>query len=119
MPEPSESMPRTIEARFRRTALTRVAKVDGAWGGLTPAGEILMALYSERLSLPESISYRVVEPDQIVQQSGDVQAPAIVRDVEIEAIMSISVAESLLSWLTEKIAEGKKHVPTFDPPAAI
>lgn len=109
MDERQERPEGTIDARFRRTALTRVAHIDGAWGGLTPSGDILMALYSERVSLPETTSYEVLSSGRAVQRPNEPAEMALLRDIELEAVMSVEVAQALVEWLTVKITEGRQY----------
>lgn len=107
MSDLEESIGTTIAAEFRRTALTRVVHVDGAWGGLTPSGHVLMALYSERSEMPESTLYDVGSDGSASQLDAPKTIGGITRDIEIEAIMSVLVAKSLVTWLENKIADAE------------
>ena len=82
----------------------RVIHVDGAFGGLAPSGNIHMALYSERQAIPT----RTVFPFE-----GDKLGPenlkkrevreSLVREVEVDVVLSIDQARALHKWLTGKI----------------
>lgn len=104
----TEEFPAVVSAEFRRTALTRVVHVDGAWGGLTPTGAISMALYSERTSIPTVLTYDLDSHGNPTQRGAvTLQALGVTRDIEIEAIMTVAVAKALNTWLAQKIIEAE------------
>lgn len=85
----------------------RVIHVDGAIGGLTPSRLVHAALYSERSAIPQRIVHEVA-PDGTLGARIDAQTLArtgIVREVEIDVIMSPEVAHNLGLWLLERSRE--------------
>jgi hypothetical protein len=100
----AETPSKEVRAEFRRSALCRVIHVDGAWGGATPNRNIYIGLYSERNREPDAITYDVAPTGQ-AKQRPLTPTNAILRDLEVEAIMSLEVAKSLLTWLTQKVQE--------------
>ncbi len=80
--------------------------MDGAIGSVSPNGQIHMSLYSERLPIPRRMVYELKENalgDEIEDQR--VTRDAIIREMDVDVIMTIDAAESLCTWLQNKIDE--------------
>ncbi len=95
-----------VTVRYTRSAFCRVIHADGAWGGLTPQGNIQMALYSEKVEIPELTTYEVL--GQAGSPMGSLREKQVVqrghnREVEVEVILSPAVAMSLRDWLQDKL----------------
>lgn len=85
----------------------RVVHVDGAIGGLTPSRFVHAALYSERPAIPQRIVHQVA-PDGTLGPRIDAQMLSrggIVREVEVDLIMSAEVAQNLGIWLLQRASE--------------
>lgn len=84
----------------------RVIHVDGAHGGLSPTGGLVVSLFSERKPIPRREVYDVVDNAMAKVEAGTVKRDCdVLREVEVCAIMSIGAATVLHKWLGEKIAE--------------
>ena len=83
----------------------RVICVDGAHGGLRPSGRsIHMALFSERNAIPKAEEFEVKDGRVGIQTDKQGRA-AIVREVEVDAIMSLDTARAIRDWLSQMIAK--------------
>jgi len=82
--------------------------VNGAHGGVSPRGELVMNFYLERMALPESISHEInlngtigketaAEPDDLAQ--------SMVRFIEAGVVMNYQNARELHLWLGERVKE--------------
>lgn len=97
-----------LEAQFVKSNFFRVVHADGAWGGLTPNGQIRMVIYSEAQQFPRNIIYDVPlgtpkEVDRNPKLSpGSV---ALLRELEVDVVLTLSVARNLHNWLGGKITE--------------
>jgi hypothetical protein len=82
----------------------RVICVDGAHGGPRPSGRssIHMALFSERNAIPKAEEFEVKDGRLGKQADKEVRA-AIVREVEVDAIMSLDTARAIRDWLSQMI----------------
>jgi len=82
--------------------------VNGAHGGVSPRGELIMNFYLERAPLPESVSHEI-------NQNGTIGAEAavepedlhssLVRYINTGVVLSPQTARELHAWLGEKIGE--------------
>lgn len=80
----------------------RAVHADGVWGGVTPRGYITMSFFSERAPIPQSLTHEVVQNKLGVET--DIESKTgIVREVEIEVLVDLPMAKSLIPWLQEKI----------------
>src|SRR5215218_251428 len=89
-----------LQFHFIKSNAFRVVHVDGVWGGITPQLNIQMALFNERRPIPQSI-VQEIQPDLSITEitSERVERLGLVREVEIEAVLSVETARSLITWL--------------------
>jgi hypothetical protein len=87
----------------------RVIRVDGVSGSPTPKADgIQIALFSERLPIPKSEEYLLGSDGTLGKRTKIDARSAIVREVEVEAILSVRVARSLCTWLEQKIRRAEE-----------
>jgi hypothetical protein len=87
----------------------RVIHADGIMGGPTPQGYVHFAFYSERPPLPRRQVHKVTPTglgDVIPEKT--VARDAIVREMDVDVIMKIDVAEQFHQWLGQRIQEIKR-----------
>jgi len=84
---------------------------NGAYGGITPKGEIAVNFYFERPGLPHYQSYEINEKGKLGKETGrdpeDLQT-SMVRFVENGVILDINSAKNIVDWLNEKIVSLEK-----------
>jgi len=66
-----------------------------------------MAFFSERLPIPKNEEYLLGTDGKLGKRMKIEARPAIIREVEVEAILSVPVAKSLHMWLGERIKEAE------------
>jgi hypothetical protein len=82
--------------------------VNGAHGGVSPRGELVMNFYLERMALPNSITHEInpngtigrevaAEPEDLGQ--------SMVRFIKSGVVMNLQNAKELHHWLGERIKE--------------
>lgn len=106
MAKPSESKKAketTIDFDYIKSKQFRVIHVDGVHGGIAPKGNaIQMAMFSERVPIPRNEKY-VIKNGKLGGRVSVEERGAIVREVEVEVIVDLAIAESIQKWLGEKI----------------
>jgi hypothetical protein len=102
---PKEADPTRISFEFIKGTYFRVIHVDGAWGGLTPQGKMSIAVYSERLPIPQKTVQSLLPDGSLGPELTEerVSRQGIIRELEADLIMDISTARILHAWLGEKI----------------
>lgn len=79
----------------------RVAHVDGVIGSCTPGGFLHFAAYSERSAIPRQIVHEVSPDGKLgaeIPAMTDTRG-SIVREIEVDLVMSFQVAASLRDWI--------------------
>lgn len=99
----ADAAPKTLTFRYLKSPMFRVIHVDGVWGGLTGRADIHMVIYSERPSIPDSMTHQI-EDDGTIGDVIKVQTiGGVVREVEADIIMDYPTAKALHEWLTDKV----------------
>lgn len=98
-----------IRFDYIKSQYFRVIHADGAIGSVTPVGFIHLAFYNERSAIPRQITH-LVKPDGTLGErvfEDTVGRETIVREMDVDVVLSITVAENLRKWLGEKVKEAK------------
>ena len=111
----ADSMKKNIESvkeinfDYIKSNQFRVIHTDGAHGGVSPNGRLIqMAIFSERSPIPKKETFKL-DAGKIVEKIGTEQRDAVVREVEVELLMSIETAKAICNWMYEKI----KHIESI------
>ncbi len=88
----------------------RVIHADGAIGGITPQGNIHFALYSERSAIPQAIVHHRNEDGTLGDEVADrrMARPGIIREMDVDVVVSPDAAEALLAWLSQHVAQVRR-----------
>ncbi|MBJ6723300.1 hypothetical protein [Geomesophilobacter sediminis] len=82
--------------------------VNGAHGGVSPRGELVMNFYLERQPLPNALGYEINQNGTIGAETTvepeDLQR-SLVRHVANGVVVNLQTARDLHFWLGEKIKE--------------
>ncbi|RJR20567.1 MAG: hypothetical protein C4582_09015 [Desulfobacteraceae bacterium] len=80
--------------------------VNGAYGGVTPKGEITINFYFERQGLPTSQEYEITNDgrfsNEIKTEPEDLQK-SMIRFVDTGVILNLTTAKAIISWLSAKV----------------
>ncbi len=99
-----QEQPDQVRFHYLKSDFFRVLHVDGVHGGISPRGQIQMAVFNERLPIPQQSVYKLVDGGLGEEISDErIQKEGIIREVEAELLMSVDTARSLVAWLKEKI----------------
>lgn len=113
-PPQAETKPIKVKCHFAKSRFYRVIHADGAWGGLTPQVNIQMALYSERVKVPDLVTYAAESSGLKELERDGKSVPArsaereIERELEADVILSLEAALALRDWLDKKIDDATK-----------
>ena len=82
--------------------------VNGAQGGFSPRGEMVINFYLERQPLPNAISYEIT-PEGAIGQETAVEprdlASSMIRYIDTGVVMSYENAREFHAWMGEKLRE--------------
>lgn len=82
--------------------------VNGAQGGFSPRGEMVIHFYLERQPLPESISHEITPEGAIGRETGvepEDLTDSMVRFIDSGVVMSHENARVFHAWLGDKLRE--------------
>ena len=98
--------PDRVQFHFQNAEEHRMIFADGAWGGLTPSGNLKMGFYSHFRANPDSVAYDVSQPGKLteVERNG---AEELIRLIHVDVLMTVEGAKSLRDWLIAKIQEAE------------
>jgi hypothetical protein len=97
----------TIKFDYIKGTHFRVVHVDGAFGGVSPRGDIGMSVFNERWPIPTQTTYNLEEGGKVGNEITEerISREAVIREVEVELLMDLDVAKTMHSWLGAKIGE--------------
>jgi hypothetical protein len=82
--------------------------VNGAQGGFSPRGEMVIHFYLERQPLPEAISHELTADGAIGRETGMEPADlskSMVRFIDTGVVMNYENAKVFHAWMGEKLRE--------------
>ena len=100
---PQSNEQEEVSFSYIKSNYFRVIHADGAWGGISPRGDIHVAFYNERAAIPDfsklvvSSDGRIIAPEQFEATS------ELVREVEVDIVVDLVTAKGLQVWLADKI----------------
>jgi hypothetical protein len=101
----SSESPTSIQLHYIKSNFFRVIHLDGTFGGVSPRGNIHMAIFNDRQPIPRMIEHEITSDGRLGEElSRDIRS-GIVREVEADVIMDLNAARSLREWLTGKITD--------------
>ncbi len=97
-----------VRIEFERSPSYRLVTADGAWGGPTPRGHILVNFFVDVPVAPLSVTHRVTEDGQLGAELVRTPAtgegsPRVSREFEVGVLLSPEDAESVARWLLEQV----------------
>ena len=99
-----------VKFHYLKSTHFRTIHADGAIGNITPGRHVHMAIYNERPAIPREMVHEI-KPDgnlgDIIQE-GTVVREGIVREMEVDVLMSVEVARSIKIWLEDQIKKIEK-----------
>src|SRR5262245_56341008 len=97
--------PQRIRFHYIKSNLFRVVHVDGALGSVTPRGLIHCAIYSERAAIPQSTEQDISPEGRLSDVVSREGKEGIVREVDVDLIMTKETAVEIRDWLSARIKE--------------
>ena len=96
-----------LEFDFEKSNFFRVIHVDGFFGGVAPATQLLhFAVFNERQPIPKKVFHPVkdgiLQPETMSKR--EVRS-GMFRELEADLVVNLEVATALRAWLDEKITE--------------
>ncbi len=83
----------------------RVVHADGAIGGVTPEGNLHLAFFSDRPAIPKMQVFKRNPDGSLgnILNEHTVVRPGIIREMDVDIVISREAARSLVSWLNQNL----------------
>lgn len=92
----------------------------GAYGGISPQGDIIANFYLERMPIPKSLTHELNDDGslgEIVQTSPDDLSQKVIRYVSAGVVLNESNARSICDWLRRQLDELEARRQSLQTPA--
>ena len=97
-----------ITFHYLKASDYRSIHADGAFGGITPSGEIFCSFYIERPAIPQTIQQELGPDGVLGKEVARTQKHGVIREVPCGITMNLRTAEAVSAWLLSRIDEVKK-----------
>lgn len=110
--EDTTKAPSEVTIHYQKSPQFHVVHADGVIGGSTPNGQyVYVAVYSERLPIPTTVTHSVTEVSAQGVKMGEVLAKegksGILRELEVGAYFSRDAAVAFHGWLGKTLGLDK------------
>jgi hypothetical protein len=103
----SEPM-QSIDIHYIKIPSYRTFCTSGAFGGITPKGQIYMELFVERAATPQVVTHQINDNGSLGKELKRQGKVGVVREIECGIVFDIGTAKSMKRWLEDKINEYDK-----------
>jgi hypothetical protein len=103
--------PEEVEFRFCRSAGYRVHPADGAWGGLTPTGDVAVCFYIDQQPTPSTVRHALKKDGTLgdeISRDPPKDAQMIIRELQTGVVLTLEKAEVLADWLKARVDQGRR-----------
>jgi len=101
-----------VEIIFSRAEGYRLVPATGAWGGVSPQGEIVFDFYVERLQNPERMEVEI-QKGEIIEKKRYPHPQPLVRESQMGIVLrpdiAKSVGEFLIKYADQALSIGKSE----------
>ena len=100
--------PSELEFFFKTDKDYRIVASNGAWGGITPRGDIHIDFFVEKLATPVSVKNSISEDGAIGAVIEIMPKKQVVRELQVGVLMTPDQAKNLVKFLNDKIEQIEK-----------
>jgi hypothetical protein len=97
-----ETSPNAVKFHLVKGNFFRVIHADGAIGGITPAREIFLSLFSERGAIPQLIEQSINADGSLGDEIKRFGKDGIVREIEVGVMLNAQTAKRIAEWLAKQ-----------------
>jgi hypothetical protein len=94
---------RRVQFHYKKSNFFRVVYSEGAWGGISPSGRIVVNFFSERAPIPRRQTQTIFPDGTMGPVVTAEQKKGVMREVEVAITMDLDHAKNLHQWLGQHI----------------
>lgn len=104
----------TVVFDYLKSPQFRTVYAAGTIGAVTPNGHIHFSLFNERPAIPRQMVHRLTEQGKLGEEITErrVSREGIVREMEVDVVMTVETAKSFITWLQSKVDEATTRQQT-------
>jgi hypothetical protein len=105
-----------LEFKYKFRSDYNPVYINGAYGGVSPRGELIVSFYLERAPVPNCEKRELIAtPEGIKVGEIPIMEPTnydhtLVRFVEAGIVMNLDTAESVANWILEKVRQQRDQI---------
>jgi hypothetical protein len=101
---------KTVQFYYQKSNLFRVVHADGAWGGVTPEGNLFFSFFNSRPPIPEMLVHPINDDGSLGEDIPElkVSKEGIIREVECGIVMTPQNVKGLIDFLTGRLEQLEK-----------
>ncbi len=103
-----QELPSKIQFNYIKSNHFRVVHAEGVIGNGTPRNDLFIGFYSERIPLPDALTYEVDEKGKLgkeLLEEREIKSDGILREVEVGVVVDLDMAKALVLWLSNVIPQ--------------
>ena len=103
-----QELPSKIQFNYIKSNHFRVIHADGVIGNGTPRNALYIGFYSERIPLPDTLTYQVDEKGRLgkeLLEEREIKSEGILREVEVGVVVDLDMAKALVLWLSNMVRQ--------------
>ncbi len=103
-----QELPSKIQFNYIKSNHFRVVHAEGVIGNGTPRNDLFIGFYSERIPLPDALTYEVDEKGKLgkeLLEEREIKSDGILREVEVGVVVDLDMAKALVLWLSNVIRQ--------------
>jgi hypothetical protein len=98
-----------IKFNFKRPDDYKIHFVNGAYGGLTPHGDILCEFYFEYKALPQDEKATIINGNLVLDEQKNLTEVELTREFKVGVILTTIEAKNIANWLNNKAEEFRSN----------
>lgn len=101
-------MSQEIKVKYEYAPDYRKIPATGAWGGLTPNGEVIINFFVEFITKPDSIKIKIDETGIVEQKNQEAKDITWTRELLVGVVLRPDIAESIGQFLLRYAKDGEQ-----------
>ncbi|MEW6127721.1 MAG: hypothetical protein AB1757_11845 [Acidobacteriota bacterium] len=109
MADEQDNKDQQVEFVFEYDPNYRLVPANGAWGGITPRGDIRIDFFVESQAIPHRVVNKIdIKANAIGEEIKRVPEKHFVRQIQVSILMNPSAFESLGEWIQDRLEQLKE-----------
>jgi hypothetical protein len=104
----AETPPKELRFFYIKSPSFHGVHADGAFGGLTPHGDVHLAFFAERIPIPQEVVHTLDAAGEVSGEKERIGKEGVVRELQVDVTMKLDTAEALVKLILAQVDAMKK-----------